>query len=116
MIKECKKHGLTKHSKQGNDKNKRFRCLKCGVEAVTKRRKKIKLLAIEYKGSKCNNCGYNKYPAVLEFHHLESEKKEFSISGKGNIVSWEKLKIELDKCVLLCANCHRELHFLEDNN
>jgi predicted HNH restriction endonuclease len=47
---------------------------------------------------------------VLEFHHLKSNAKDFGISAKGYCRSWNKVRSELDKCVLLCANCHREVH------
>jgi hypothetical protein len=47
---------------------------------------------------------------ALEFHHLESLQKDFGISSKGYTRSWVKIREELDKCVLLCANCHREVH------
>jgi hypothetical protein len=46
----------------------------------------------------------------LEFHHLETSRKDFGISGKGYTRSWSKVSEELDKCMLLCANCHREIH------
>lgn len=79
------------------------------IKAVTKRRRKIKAMSIEYKGEKCLLCGYNKFQGALELHHIESDKKEFGIGDKGYTRSWEKVKAELDKCVLLCANCHREV-------
>jgi len=79
-------------------------------QAVDRRRKKIRQLALEYKGSRCTICGYNKCLKALEFHHLESDKKDFGISSKGYTRSWEVIKKELNKCVLLCANCHREVH------
>jgi len=66
-------------------------------------------MAIDYKGGKCIVCGYNKCTWALEFHHIDPKEKEFSISDKGYTRSWDKVKIELDKCVLLCANCHREV-------
>ena len=47
---------------------------------------------------------------ALEFHHLDSSQKDFSISEKGYTRSWLKVREELDKCALVCANCHRELH------
>jgi len=77
---------------------------------VTKRRKKIRQLAIEFKGGKCEVCGYGRCPEVLEFHHLDSSKKDFGISLKGYTRGWKRVKEELKKCVLLCANCHREVH------
>ncbi|MCG2713101.1 MAG: hypothetical protein L6416_12375 [Candidatus Omnitrophica bacterium] len=80
------------------------------IEAVSKRRNKVRQMSIEYKGSKCHSCGYEKCIDALEFHHTDSSKKDFGISSKGYTRSWEKVKEELEKCMLLCANCHRELH------
>lgn len=80
------------------------------IAAVTKRRKKIKQMAIEYKGGKCLFCGYHKYPGALEFHHIGNDDKDFGLSTKGLTRSWKRTKEELEKCVLVCANCHRELH------
>jgi len=80
------------------------------IAAVHKRRKKIRLMSIEYKGGKCVICGYDKCIDALEFHHTDSSLKDFSISSKGYTRSWQKVKEELDKCILVCANCNRELH------
>ena len=77
--------------------------------AVNNHRKRIKVKAVEYKGGKCYICGYDKCVAALEFHHIDPKTKSFSISGNGFTHSWDKIKQELDKCVLLCANCHREV-------
>lgn len=60
-------------------------------------------------GNKCQICGYNKCDKALEFHHLNPEEKEFTISYNMN-KSWDKVVTEVQKCALLCANCHRELH------
>jgi 5-methylcytosine-specific restriction endonuclease McrA len=79
------------------------------IRAVAKRRRKIKTLAIEYKGGKCQVCGYDKYPGALDLHHMDYKDKDFGIADKGYTRSWEKVKAELDKCVLVCANCHREI-------
>ncbi|MBI4999803.1 hypothetical protein HZB97_03475 [Candidatus Gottesmanbacteria bacterium] len=54
------------------------------------------------------SCGYNRYQGALDLHHINGEK-EFGISDKGYTRSWKKVKAELDKCVLVCANCHREI-------
>ena len=67
-------------------------------------------MAIEYKGGKCECCGYDKCVSALEFHHLDSSTKEFGIGQKGYTRSWDKNKEELDKCILVCANCHIEIH------
>jgi len=72
-------------------------------------RRRLKLKAIEYKGGKCAECGYDKSHSALQFHHLDPAKKDFSISAVKSS-SWENIKPELDKCILLCANCHLEEH------
>lgn len=78
------------------------------VKAVAKRRRLVRLMAIEHKGGKCCLCGYSKYPGALELHHVRG-KKEFGISDKGYTRSWAKIRMEIAKCILLCANCHREV-------
>ncbi len=79
------------------------------IRAVAKRRRKIKELAIAYKGGKCQLCGYAKYQGALDLHHVDPSIKSFGIGDKGYTRSWEVIKAECDKCVLVCANCHREL-------
>lgn len=79
-------------------------------QAVIKRRKKVRDMALEYKGGKCCMCGYNKSKRALSFHHVDPSKKDFGISFRGFTRSWEKTKAELDKCVLVCMNCHMEIH------
>ena len=80
------------------------------IEAVKKRRLKVRQMALEYMGGRCQKCGYNRCSDALDFHHLDSSSKEFGISQRGYTRSWKKVVEELAKCVLLCANCHRELH------
>ncbi len=105
--KDCHIHGITEgyHTKEGYTK-----CKKCRVEAVNKRRKKMKAMAVEYKGGKCEKCGYDKCIGALEFHHLDPSQKDFGIGGKRQTAAWETIKQEVDKCILVCANCHREIH------
>lgn len=79
-------------------------------KAVAERRKKLRQMAREYKGGKCAICGYKKSQRALSFHHKDPSKKSFGLSSKGLTRSWEKTKEELDKCILLCANCHMEVH------
>ena len=83
----------------------------CGACSVAKRRKKLKLLGLDYLGNVCEKCGYNKCPAALVFHHRDPREKEFGIGSHGFTRSWERVKKELDKCSLLCANCHAEFHW-----
>ena len=80
------------------------------INAVKKRRKETRLKAIEHLGGKCSRCGYNKYPEVLEFHHKNPSMKDFNVSSKGHCRSWKRVQQEIEKCDLLCANCHREIH------
>ena len=80
------------------------------IEAVRKRRRRIRQMAVEYKGGRCEVCGYDRCPEALEFHHKGDTTKEFGISEKGYTRSWVAVQRELDKCVMLCANCHREVH------
>jgi hypothetical protein len=80
------------------------------IKAVAKRRKKLREMARIYKGGKCMICGYDRSLEALDFHHLDRSQKGFGISSKGLTKSWEKIKKELDKCILICANCHREVH------
>jgi hypothetical protein len=86
----------------------------CFACAITKRRKEIKQKAIDYKGSKCQICGYDKCNRALCFHHLDPSKKDFSITS--TVKSWKKIRDELDKCIMLCHNCHAEEHDKIENN
>jgi len=74
-----------------------------------KRMAEIKIQSIKYKGGECLICGYNKHLAALQFHHTDPKHKDFGIADFRNR-SFEKLKSELDKCILLCANCHSIEH------
>jgi len=85
--------------------NRRNFCSGCNVTIWRKRTKK-KL--VEYKGGSCINCGYNKCNENLTFHHRDPNMKDFQISGMS--LGIEKLKLEVDKCELLCRNCHGEVH------
>ena len=80
------------------------------IKAVYARRKKVRGMAVAYKGGRCERCGYDRCMDALEFHHTCPNEKDFSISSKGYTRSWVRVKAELDKCIMLCANCHRELH------
>lgn len=60
-------------------------------------------------GGCCQICGYDKCIAALDFHHKDDDK-EFGLSSKGRTLNFEKMKIEAQKCILVCANCHREIH------
>jgi len=107
MEKICSIHGLTKHNARSDGG---YRCGKCASMAVMKRRKLIKMEAVAYKGGKCSHCQEVYPPSVFEFHHIEPSQKDFAISKGGHCRSIESVKVELDKCIMLCANCHRLEH------
>ena len=67
-------------------------------------------MALEYLGGRCCICGYDWCETALDFHHRDEKEKSFGISAKGYTRSWHAIQTELEKCILLCANCHRELH------
>ena len=70
----------------------------------------FKYLCLEHlKTHSCMNCGYDRNQAALDFHHLDPNEKDFLIKG-NHIKLDDKTKQELDKCIVLCANCHREIH------
>jgi 5-methylcytosine-specific restriction endonuclease McrA len=67
-----------------------------------------KLFIQNYKTEKgCQECGYNKLPAALEFDHIDRSKKNFKLS-QGHLYSWDRLIMELENCIVLCAICHRQ--------
>lgn len=90
-------------------------CKSCINVGNKERQRKTKILAVDYKGGKCSKCGYNKCLNALEFHHLDPSTKDKDYFNLKSGLTTE-LKIELDKCVLLCANCHREEHYLPTTN
>ena len=96
--------------RKGDENHLKKRKRKSNSQSVADRRRKLKEMSVEYKGGKCIICGYNRCIAALEFHHLNPEEKDFSIAATGTTKSWERIKKELDKCICVCANCHREIH------
>lgn len=84
-------------------------CKDCHKNIYTIKRQQVKQQAVNYLGGFCSKCGYNKCLSALEFHHIDSTTKDKDYTNLKNSFS-DKLKSELDKCVLLCSNCHREHH------
>jgi hypothetical protein len=86
-------------------------CKKCFNKYCMDRWSARKIEAINYKGEKCVDCGLHKeHPSVYEFHHLDPSQKDYNWQ-KLRQKSIKAIKLELDKCVLLCANCHRKRHW-----
>lgn len=79
------------------------------AQAVTDFRKRRKENLIKVLGGCCCLCGYNKCIGALEFHHIEPENKKYQLSS-GNCHNIEEDLEEAKKCILVCSNCHREIH------
>lgn len=88
-------------------------CKQCVLKTTTEKQHTFKLKCIEYKGGKCQVCGYDKCLSALEFHHRDPSQKEFSFSKFRSQTFGKRAIVELSKCDLLCANCHREVHTQE---
>ena len=78
-------------------------------EQVKKSRHLLKERLVYISGNQCCICGYNRCLQALEFHHLDPAQKDFTISKNPN-TSFDKAIEEIKKCILVCANCHREIH------
>lgn len=85
-------------------------CKPCTVQQTIERQRKFKQNCIEYKGGQCEFCGYNRCDGALEFHHKDPNEKDFTIAHARLTSFNDIVKKELDKCMLVCANCHREEH------
>ena len=79
-------------------------------EATTKARQKRKKDLVYIHGNQCSICGYDKCIGTLQFHHINPKDKTYGLSS-GNCYSWESDIEESKKCILVCANCHAEIHF-----
>lgn len=80
------------------------------VDPVVAHRRRRKLRAVAYMGGACYGCGRCGPASLFEFHHWDAKEKDFGIGQGGIPRSWAKVVAELAKCVMLCANCHREVH------
>jgi hypothetical protein len=104
----CNKHGETRFALSGT-KRPRWKCLECCSDFSYEHKKRNKRKAIVYKGGQCIHCGFNESMAAMHFHHINPENKSFDIN-QGIAKTWSIIKEELDKCILLCMNCHFKEH------
>lgn len=87
-------------------------CKRCQNQRTGDTARTIKSKAVAYKGGRCQDCQRSFADCVYDFHHIDPSQKDFSISGREvRHMTWTQIKRELDKCVLLCANCHRLRHY-----
>lgn len=118
MKKICLNCTTEYETKQSNSK---YCSIKCGIsyrKIKTTRNLRIirwakKMKAIDILGGKCNCCSDDSL-YHLTFHHLDSPDKDYELSDIWHY-SWDNIEKEIKKCILLCDNCHRELHFKEKN-
>lgn len=104
---------LTEYFSKGNGKR-HVSCKTCEIRRRRDRRRERKQRAIDYLGGKCAVCGYDRCSGAMDFHHISPSEKDPKVK-RITRWSWEKVVVELDKCVLLCANCHREVHYMTDH-
>ncbi len=109
MPRKNKTQGLRECKQCGKIFDHAGRNLVCSTCKGKERRELHRQKATEYLGGKCKYCGYNRCIAALDFHHRDPLKKETEI-GRIWQRSWNRIKEELDKCDLVCSNCHREIH------
>lgn len=108
FMKVCR---LCKNKYKDYQEKNRSRCGSCNTKI---RRFRAKAAAIKSLGGKCIKCGWRGNQAAFQFHHIKPNRKDFIIGNVAN-KNWEKIKVELNKCILLCANCHSIEHSTKNN-
>jgi hypothetical protein len=104
---KCRSCG--KEGKENFYSSAKYQCKPCWNKRTASAGKaQVKILKDEF-GGKCSVCGYNKCFDALQFHHVDPSKKEFALGEKRGL-SIDKLREELSKCILVCSNCHIEIH------
>jgi hypothetical protein len=93
-------------------KNDAFKlCFKCKHKS---KRLAYRISSANYKNNKCEMCGLERNTIedleMFDFHHTDRSNKSFELGDKIEDRKWEDIKKELDKCMMLCANCHRKQH------
>lgn len=106
LLLECAIHGKTEFVIEGRGY---YRCKRCRVRGVTRRRRKVKEILIAEAGGACIICGYRRHGGALHFHHVDPSQKRLTISANGVALSVAALREEAAKCVPLCSNCHAEV-------
>lgn len=102
----CRHHGETEFWLSGRGY---YRCKLCRSAAVVRRRRRVKEILVKEAGGCCCICGYRRNMRALHFHHLEPSQKRHEINARGVAIALDKLRVEAQKCVLLCSNCHAEV-------
>ena len=99
-----------------NGKKRYGYCKDCSNEYATQRMINVKKNMIEYKGGSCERCGITIKESnyfIFDFHHINTKEKDPNFK-RIKFQKWESIKKELNKCMLVCSNCHRTIHYLEN--
>lgn len=104
---KCSKCGETDPNKFYG--RKRCTCGKCHNEYTIQKGRENKEKALKYLGGRCVICGFDTYSCSLEFHHTDPSEKDKNFEHLRNW-SWDRIIVELDKCKILCSNCHHAVH------
>ena len=86
----------------------KIQCKSCHIKSTHQTQKDVRMQAIKHKGGCCEKCGYNNYTGALQFHHKDPTKKDPKAFRRTK--NLQVFLEEVDKCALLCANCHAEEH------
>ncbi len=105
-VMHCAHHGDTEFCLDGRGY---YRCKRCRSAAVARRRRTVKATLVQEAGGACCICGYDRTMRALHFHHLEPSQKRHEMNARGVAIALAKLRLEAQKCVLLCSNCHAEV-------
>ena len=108
-MRECRRHGMAEfHRYRAGKGTHRWRCKRCIGEHVTRRHQKLRRILVDEAGGACAVCGYDRCIINLHFHHVDPRTKAFSMSmARGKSIA--AYRLEAQKCVLVCANCHGEI-------
>jgi transposase-like protein len=106
LVADCLWHGETTYVLEGRGY---YRCKQCLTDQIARHRRRLKEMLVAEAGGGCRLCGYNRCVGALEFHHLDPMSKRLGISAGGLTLSAAAVRAEVDKCVLLCSNCHAEV-------
>jgi hypothetical protein len=110
ICKFCGETDLDKFHNKGGGRKSLSKCKSCHNKYTIERFRQYKIKSVKYKGGKCCKCGYSGCVGSLHFHHLDPVKKDPDWK-KMRTWKFDRIKKELDKCELVCANCHGEIHW-----
>lgn len=112
---ECSPFGSGNRKKLGQDPAKRYvKKSEKHIRWQRKARHQRKKTLLQLLGGRCSVCGYNKCMGALDFHHRDPSTKSFNLASNGLLGKWDIVVAEAQKCIILCRNCHAELHYQQE--